>query len=308
MTESAVRSVPAGPGQRWRAPARESGQRERAGPRDTGPEESGALRRDGYSGPFLLSGGHPRRRRTPSVRSRDGRRRGPGRPRPPASARRGRRSRTSRWQSSRARLRQDRVLTRRIAWMAVKARRSPALLAVTFTRNAASELVSARPARRATRGHRGHFHALALAQLRGRAADPAASAHAARSQGPDPRADPGRRGPEAGRGVRARRRDRVGQGPARRRRLRATRTRRRSVLNRPAARARRALLRYEKEKRRRRLVDFDDLSVVADAMENDADSPPRSAGDSATCSSTSSRTSAPRSCSCSALARRTPAS
>ncbi len=168
-----------------------------------------------------------------------------------------------------------RVLTRRIAWLAVNRRIDPQhVLAVTFTRKAAGELV-ARLARLGVRRQvtAGTFHAIALAQLRRRQTDrdhamPAILERKARVIVPMLRVKGAEAALRAGElageieWAKARLVDAEGYEAAAARAHRET--------PRPAAEVATIYARYEREKRSRGLVDFDDLIWwCADALEND---------------------------------------
>jgi DNA helicase-2/ATP-dependent DNA helicase PcrA len=169
-----------------------------------------------------------------------------------------------------------RVLTRRIAWQAATGALDPHhTLAVTFTRRAAGELrdrldrLAVRPAVTA-----GTIHALALAQLRGRAAEqgrafPALLERKARLLVPLT----GRRGSDA----RVVASELAGEIEWAKARLVTAERYEEAVaedgrsLARPAVEIAAVYQRYEREKRRRGLADFDDLLWwCADALEQDA--------------------------------------
>jgi DNA helicase II / ATP-dependent DNA helicase PcrA len=170
-----------------------------------------------------------------------------------------------------------RVLTRRIGWRASRARLEPDhVLAVTFTRKAAGELVGRLERlgvrRRVTAGT---FHAIALAQLRRRATDhgrpmPAVLARKARLLAP---MLPGR-GAEATLAAA----EVAGEVEWAKARLVRPDGYEAAVANarrdppRPSAEIASIYDRYEREKRRRGVVDFDDLIWwCADALETDAE-------------------------------------
>jgi DNA helicase II / ATP-dependent DNA helicase PcrA len=170
-----------------------------------------------------------------------------------------------------------RVLTRRIAWQASKARVAPEhVLAVTFTRKAAGELVS-RLGRLGVRRQvtAGTFHAIALAQLRRRQSDrgramPAVLARKARILAP---MLPGR-----GAAAAVEASEVAGEIEWAKARLvrpdgyvaavaRASRD-----TPKPPDEIASLYERYEKERRRRGVVDFDDLIWwCADALETDTE-------------------------------------
>jgi DNA helicase II / ATP-dependent DNA helicase PcrA len=169
-----------------------------------------------------------------------------------------------------------RVLTRRIAWQAATGALDPAhTLAVTFTRRAAGELrerlarLAVRPAVTA-----GTIHALALAQLQGRAAEqgrafPALLERKARLLVPLT----GRRGSDA----RVVASELAGEIEWAKARLVTVERYEDAVADagrtppRPAGEIAAVYARYEREKRRRGLADFDDLLWwCAEALEEDA--------------------------------------
>jgi DNA helicase II / ATP-dependent DNA helicase PcrA len=170
-----------------------------------------------------------------------------------------------------------RVLTRRIGWHASRARLEPEhVLAVTFTRKAAGELV-ARLERLGVRRRvtAGTFHAIALAQLRRRAADrgrpmPAVLGRKARLLAPM----------LPGRGAEATLAAAEMAGEIEWAKARLVRPEgyeevvvsARRDLPRPPADIASIYDRYEREKQRRGVVDFDDLIWwCADALETDAE-------------------------------------
>ena len=170
-----------------------------------------------------------------------------------------------------------RVLTRRVAWQAARARVDPDhVLAVTFTRKAAAELV-ARLSRLGVRRQvtAGTFHAIALAQLRRRCADrdrpmPGVLARKARILAPWM---PGRGAAATVAGAEV-----AGEIEWAKARLvppdgyEAAVTAARRDPPRLAAEVASLYERYERERRRRGVVDFDDLIWwCADALETDAE-------------------------------------
>ena len=170
-----------------------------------------------------------------------------------------------------------RVLTRRIAWQASKARVDPDhVLAVTFTRKAAGELVG-RLGRLGVRRHvtAGTFHAIALAQLRRRQSDrdramPAVLARKARILAPML--------PGKGAAAAVAASEVAGEIEWAKARLvrpdgyEAAVTLASRDTPRPPAEIASLYERYEKERRRRGVVDFDDLIWwCADALETDAE-------------------------------------
>ena len=170
-----------------------------------------------------------------------------------------------------------RVLTRRIAWMASEGLLEPEhTLAVTFTRKAAGELRTRLAKLGVPRGiTAGTFHAIALAQLRRRAADqgramPTLLERKVRILVPIV----GGRGREAGLAAQ----ELASEIEWAKARLVGPDAYERAVTlaarnpPRPAAEVARIFAAYEKEKRRRGLADFDDLiSGCANAMAKDAE-------------------------------------
>jgi len=171
------------------APARARRSVREARDEETGPEKSGALRRDGYSGPTLFLR-HDRRRGpiSPGIRVRVvPRRYGPWMVDDPGpelleGLDEAQRAAVTSEQTPLAILAgpgagKTRVLTRRIAWRVATGKADATkVLAVTFTRKAAGELTtrlrSLGVGRDGGRGvTAGTLHAVALAQLRRRAAD-----------------------------------------------------------------------------------------------------------------------------------------
>jgi len=170
-----------------------------------------------------------------------------------------------------------RVLTRRIAWQAGRAHIDPDhVLALTFTRKAAGELV-ARLGRLGVRRHvtAGTFHAIALAQLRRRCADhdrpmPGVLSRKARILAP---MMPGR-GAAATVGAA----EVAGEIEWAKARLirpdgyQSAITRAQRDPPRPATEIAALYERYEEERRRRGVVDFDDLIWwCSDALETDSE-------------------------------------
>ncbi len=170
-----------------------------------------------------------------------------------------------------------RVLTRRLAWQAARARIDPDhVLAVTFTRKAAGELVG-RLGRLGIRRQvtAGTFHAIALAQLRRRGAErdrpmPGVLARKARILAPWM--------PGKGAAATVAAAEIASEIEWAKARLvppdgyeAAVRATHRDPP-RPAAEVASLYARYERERRRRGVVDFDDLIWwCADALESDAD-------------------------------------
>ena len=192
-----------------------------------------------------------------------------------------------------------RVLTRRIAWRVREELAEPRhVLAVTFTRKAAGELIAPARARSASdaASRPGTFHALALAQLRRRAAEQGREAR--RVLGSKARSWAARSARGRGRSAlvgRRRGRDRVGQGPHGRAR-RATPTPPRPRPGATPPRPRRDRRRSTRATSARSASGAPSTSTTCSwraptRSRRDADVRRRaSAGGSATCSSTSSRT------------------
>ena len=183
---------------------------------------------------------------------------------------------------------------------------APYVLALTFTRKAASELrgrlSSLGLAEPATAGT---FHAVALGELRRLAAErgrpaPVVVASKARLLAAAAGREVGRDRAHAG-GPRLR--DRVGAGslPDDARATRAPRPRPGATASANPALVTEVWSRYEREKQRRGVLDFDDLLVrcASRARRRTPSSPPRPDGGSVTSSSTSTRTSTPRRYDCS---------
>ncbi len=169
-----------------------------------------------------------------------------------------------------------RVLTRRIAWLSNESQINPKnTLAVTFTRKAANELGSRLAALDADSVTAGTFHALCLAQLRGRQAGrgqelPTLLERKARILG----------ALVGGRGAEQTTRINEAAGEIEWAKARTIRpdTYEAEVhaadrqVPRPAAEVASIFARYEAEKKKRGLIDFDDLlSWCADALEQDPD-------------------------------------